>query len=132
MTVADIVVLRLLYLAAVIGAGGAGLVTLFAPKLADQRLFYGGLKIDAYTRLIGAFWLGLGVIAAIGLLHPREMAAVLLVQLAYKTIWIGVGALPAILSGRRDTGLLLLSVVFIVWALLILFLFPFAGVFGAP
>ncbi|MEQ8405611.1 MAG: hypothetical protein RKE49_10970 [Oceanicaulis sp.] len=131
MTVADIVALRGLYLAAVIGAGGAGLVTLFAPRLADQRLFYGGLKIDAYTRMIGAFWLGLGVIAAIGLLHPREMAAILLVQMAYKAIWVGAAALPAILSGRRETGLLLLTVIFIVWALAILLLFPFAGVFGA-
>ncbi|XBQ15244.1 MAG: hypothetical protein ABL308_09770 [Oceanicaulis sp.] len=130
-TVADIVSLRILYLAAVIGAGGAGAVTLFAPKLADQRLFFGAMKIDAYTRMIGAFWLGLGVVAAIGLVHPREMTAVLLVQMIYKAIWLAAGAAPALISGKRDTGLLLLTVLYIVWALGILLLFPFAAVFGA-
>ncbi|MFP4519494.1 MAG: hypothetical protein ACLFQ5_08560 [Oceanicaulis sp.] len=130
MTVADIVVLRILYLATVIGVGGAGAVVLFAPKVADQRLFYGAVRIDAYTRIIGAVWLGLGVIAAVGLLHPREMTAVLLVQLVYKAIWLAAGAAPALISGKRDTGLLLLTVLYIVWALGILLLFPFAAVFG--
>ena len=130
MTVADIVSLRILYLATVIGVGGAGLVVLFAPKLADQRLFFGAVTIDAYTRIIGAFWLGLGAIAAVGLVYPREMTAVLLVQMVYKAIWLAAGAGPALISGKRDTGLLLLTVLYILWALGILLLFPFAGVFA--
>jgi len=130
-TVADIVSLRILYLATVIGVGGAGAVVLFAPRLADRRLFFGAVTIDAYTRIIGAFWLGLGIVAALGLVHPRALTAVLLVQMVYKAIWLGAGAAPALISGKRDTGLLLLTVLYILWALAILLLFPFAAVFGA-
>ncbi|MGJ3231546.1 MAG: hypothetical protein ACFE0P_07090 [Oceanicaulis sp.] len=130
LTLADAISLRVLYTAALIAAGGAGAVTLVAPKLAAEKLFYGAVEVGVYMRILGAVWLGLGVIAGIGLVHPLEMAGILLVQLVYKTAWVVLAALPAIISGKRDTALLLLTIVFSIWALAILFLFPFAVVFA--
>lgn len=131
LTIADAIALRVLYTAALIGAGGAGAVTLFTPKLAAERLFYGAVEVGVYLRILGATWLALGIAGAIGLVHPVEMAGILLVQLFYKAAWVILVALPAIVAGKRETALLLLTILFSIWALAIVFLFPFATVFAS-
>ncbi|MGX6648080.1 hypothetical protein ACWCOP_09080 [Maricaulaceae bacterium MS644] len=130
LTLADAVALRALYLAAVLGMGGAGLLTMFTPKLAARRIFYDAVEVNVYLRLLGAFQLSLGLAALIGLARPVEMAAILLVQLAAMALWVAAGAVPAILTGKRETALLFMTILFTVWSLAIVFLFPFAAVFG--
>lgn len=130
LTLADAIALRGLYLAAVLGMGGAGLLTMFTPKLAARRIFYDAVEVNVYLRLLGAFQLGLGLMALIGLARPVAMASILLVQLSAMALWIAAGAVPAILTGKRETALLFMTIIFTVWSLAILFLFPFTAVFG--
>jgi hypothetical protein len=130
LTLADTIALRALYLAAVLAAGGAGLIMVFTPALAARKLFYDAVKVDVYLRLLGAFQLSLGALAVIGLVWPAQIAAILLVQLGAMVIWVVAGAVPAILTGKRETALLFMTIAFTVWSLAIGFLFPFAAVFG--
>ena len=88
------------------------------------------MTVDVYLRLLGAFQLSLGLLAIIGLIWPPQMAAILLIQLGAMVIWVVAGAVPAILTGKRETALLFMTIAFTVWSLAIGFLFPFAAVFG--
>jgi hypothetical protein len=130
LTLADTIALRALYLAAVLAAGGAGLIMVFTPKFAARKLFYDAVQVDVYLRLLGAFQLSLGVLAIAGLIWPAQMAAILLVQLGAMVIWVVAGAVPAIITGKRETALLFMTIAFTVWSLAIGVLFPFAAVFG--
>jgi hypothetical protein len=130
LTLADSVALRALYLAAVLGMGGAGLLTMFTPNLAARRIYYDAVEVNVYLRLLGAFQLSLGLMAVVGLARPVAMASILLVQLAAMALWVAAGAVPAILTGKRDTALLFMTILFTVWSLGLVFLFPFTAVFG--
>ena len=116
--------LRALHAAAVLGAGGVGLLTLLAPRLAGQAVFAGSATVDPYLRILGALWLALGLVAALGLVQPVRFAPVLLVQLVYKSAWLAVVAYPALLAGGREPGLVILAALFTVWVAALLALLP--------
>lgn len=130
LTLADAIALRGLYLAAAVAAGGTGLLILFTPNLAARKIFYDAVEVNVYLRLLGAFQLALGLMSIYGLVRPVAMAAILLLQLAAMVLWIAAGAVPAIIAGKRETAVLFMTIIFTVWSLAIVFLFPFAVVFG--
>ncbi|MEO1101144.1 MAG: hypothetical protein AAFW65_04795 [Pseudomonadota bacterium] len=117
--------LRTMYAAAILGAGAVGVVTLFTPQLATRYIFADAISVDVYVRILGALWLALGAIAAFGLLAPTAFVPVLLIQLVYKSAWLGFAAYPAVISGNRETGLLFLTALFTVWVVALLLLVPF-------
>ncbi len=123
--------LRIMFTAAVLGAGVVGALTLFAPQSAGRYVFFGATDIDPYLRILGALWLSLGLVAGLGLLRPLDFLPVLLIQLIYKSAWLATVAYPAIFNGNRDTGLLFLSALFTVWVAALCIVMPFSRIFAA-
>ena len=118
-----------MYLMAVVGAGAVGLTTLAAPRLASQYVFLDATQVDNYLRILAALWLALGVSSVLGLFQPLKFSVVLLIQLIYKTVWLTVVAIPAIVSGNRESGLLFLAILFAFWVFGLLFAVPFQYLF---
>lgn len=123
--------LRVMYSAAILGAGVVGVVTLLAPSLASRYVFAGATTVDLYLRILGALWLSLGAVSILGLISPARFIPVLLIQLIYKSLWLAFAAYPALLAGNREYGLIFLSGLFSVWVLALLLMIPFNLIFPA-
>lgn len=122
---APLIGLRIMYGAAVIGAGAVGAMTLFAPVAAERYIFADATEVDIFLRVLGAVWLATGVVAIGGLADPLRYLPVLLIQLLYKTAWLVLAAFPALASGSSSRGLVFLTVLFIVWVLALILVIPF-------
>ena len=117
--------LRIMYGAAIVGAGVVGFITLVAPGLASRYVFAGGIHVDVYFKILGAVWMALGGVAILGVIYPQNFVPILMVQLVYKAVWLAVAAYPALIGGNRDDGLIFLTVLFTVWVIALLILVPF-------
>ena len=127
---ASLALMRVMFGVAVVGAGIVGLTTLFAPRLAAQYVFAGSVEVGPYLRILGALWLALGTAAAFGLADPVKFSPILFVQFVYKSAWMLAVAVPAIVGGNRDPGLLFLAGLFAVWAVVLAFAVPFRYLLG--
>lgn len=126
---ASVVWMRVMYVIAMVGAGAVGLTMLLAPRLASQYVFVGATQVDNYLRILAALWLALGAASVIGLFQPIKFSVVFLLQLMYKSVWLLVVAVPAILGGDRESGLLFLTILFALWIVGLLFAVPFQYLF---
>ena len=99
MPLPDHLPLRLVYVANVVVAGQIGLSALFAPARAAATVFQGAVTPSEGLRVVGALWLAIAVLSAAGVLSPRPLSAVLLLQLVYKGSWLLVAGLPALRAG---------------------------------
>lgn len=124
-TSASVVWMRVMYLIAIVGAGAVGLTMLLAPRLASQYIFAGATQVDNYLRILAALWLALGITSVLGLFQPVKFSIVFLIQLMYKLIWLIGVAIPSIVSGSREPGLLFLTTLFASWVVGLLFATPF-------
>lgn len=107
--------LRVLFALDIVGAGGPGVLMLAAPDKAGELLFAGNLSPDAATRVLGCVWIALGLMSVAGLMRPVRFSPVLLVQFAYKLVWLLAIGLPTILAGGSVPPVL--TVIFAAWVL---------------
>ena len=121
--------MRVMYLIAVVGAGAVGITMLLAPSLASQYVFLGATQVDNYLLILAALWLALGVASVLGLFQPMKFSVIFLIQLIYKSIWLMGVAIPSIVSGNREPGLLFLTILFALWVVGLLFAVPFQYLF---
>ncbi|MDJ0707244.1 MAG: hypothetical protein QNJ46_28550 [Leptolyngbyaceae cyanobacterium MO_188.B28] len=126
---ASVVWMRVMYSLAIVGAGAVGLTTLLAPLLASQYVFMGATQVDNYLRILAALWLALGATSVLGLFQPIKFSVIFLIQLIYKSTWLTVVAVPSIVSGNRESGLLFLTILFALWVVGLLFAVPFQYLF---
>jgi hypothetical protein len=124
--------LKILYGAAVMGAGLVGFITVFAPRVASKYIFAGDIQVDTYTRILGSLWLAIGAIAILGIIAPVTFIPILLMQLIYKSVWLIFIAYPAIILGKRETGLLFFTALFTIWVIALVALTPFNAVLPLP
>lgn len=123
--------LTAMYVAAILGAGVAGAVTLFVPGLAGQYVFGADTQVEVYLKIVGAIWLAIGLIAIAGLLDPMRYLPILLLQLVYKSTWLICAAYPAVLRGRMTAGRTGLTVLFTVWVIALLVFVPFQALLSS-
>ena len=124
-TRASVVWMRVMYLIAIVGAGAVGLTMLLAPRLASQYVFVGATQVDNYLRILAALWLTLGITSVLGLFQPIKFSVIFLIQLIYKSTWLIGVAIPSIVRGHREPGLLFLTMLFALWVVGLLFAVPF-------
>lgn len=84
--------MRALYLLNAVGLGAE-----VWPRVLGFGAPLGGTDGVAY-----AFWATLSLLAALGIRYPLKMLPLLLVQLAYKSIWLLAVALPVWRAGSLD------------------------------
>ena len=70
----------------------------------------------------------LSIVALLGLRYPVQMLPVMLFEMAWKLIWLGVVALPLALSGQMDS-VTLNNVYACVWVLIIIAVTPWRYVY---
>ena len=116
--------LRLVYAANVLVAGTVGALSFFAPARAAISVWTSAAAPDHAMRVVGALWLAIAAVSAIGLATPRPMAAVLLVQLLYKGGWLLGVAAPALLRGDGDRLPWGLTLFFALWVVVLPFAIP--------
>ncbi|WP_373489044.1 hypothetical protein [Blastomonas sp.] len=125
MELSALVNLRMMYGAAVVGAGLVGAITLIAPSTAGRYIFAEATEIDVFMRILGALWLAIGLVAVAGFSDPVRYLPVLLIQLVYKSAWLAFAAYPALASGKSSAGLIALTLLFTMWVLALAILIPF-------
>ena len=106
--------MRLVYAANMLVAGAAGCFSLFAPQVAFRSAFEGTNEPSLDTRILGALWLTIAIVSAIGLLRPLPFSPKLLMQLLYTGGWLLVVALPFLFAGRADALPMSMSIFFTV------------------
>jgi hypothetical protein len=70
-----------------------------------------------------AFLSAMGLVAAIGLLSPVRMLPLLVLEIAWKTVWVVAVALPNLVAGTFDDGMAA-TLFACAWALPFLFIVP--------
>ena len=121
-------ILKLVYIANIVVAGWIGVTSLFYPKRAASSIFENVYANSEFIRLIGALWLSIAVLSCLGLLRPQSFSPVLVLQLVYKSTWLLVVALPAIINEQPfPKGM---AIFFIIWVLILPFIIPWSYLFS--
>ena len=121
--------LKAMYLWTIMGAGGFGLVLLFAPSVAES--VFGFPAQDPFLRgIIGSVYVAFGVLSILGLRSPLKLVPVLFLQLCYKSIWFLAVLLPRLLGGHLPSHAMILSLIFATYLVGDLIAIPFSRLFA--
>ncbi|MGD1843037.1 MAG: hypothetical protein ACFB0B_19405 [Thermonemataceae bacterium] len=119
--------LKCMYFANVIVAGWISLTSLFSPTVAQRTVFSNVFAYSEAIRLVGALWGAIFILSLVGLFYPKQMSLVLLFQLIYKSTWLLVAALPALMKGQAyPQGM---AVTFLIWIIILPFVIPWQYLF---
>jgi hypothetical protein len=77
----------------------------------------------------GSVWTAFGILSLFGLRRPLRFLPVLLMQLAYKSIWLVGVLLPALARGDRPAYAILFTIIFLSYVVLDLIAIPFSWLF---
>jgi hypothetical protein len=110
-----------------------GLLTLLGGATGNRWVFHGKFPESSGVRtILGSLWTSILAGSCLGLRFPTVMAPLLLIQVAYKSLWLVVFVLPRLLTGRgREvpwgvTTTFLAIVVSYPWVI------PWERLFGSP
>ncbi len=123
------IAIKLVYIANIIVAGWISITSLFYPKIAQQSVFSNAYEYSEVIRLVGTLWGAIFILSIIGLIYPKQMSLVLLFQLIYKSSWLLVVALPAMLNTQPyPKGM---ASFFVVWVAVLPFVIPWKELFAS-
>lgn len=125
------VLLRFVYGANVLVAGSVGVLALFAPAYAAKVVFSGTVSPSFAMQVVGAFWVAIAALSAVGLFYPLAVAPVLVLQVIYKGLWLLGVAVPALLAGEADALPLGMAGFFLIWVVALPFVIPWDRIVGA-
>ncbi len=116
------------YIATIIIAGSFGLGIIFLPSTATALL---GISCAPVTfGIVGSVFLAFALLSVLGLRNPLKFVPILLLQLAYKSIWLLGVALPLAIQDRLPDGEILTVVLFALIAAMDLIAIPFNYLFS--
>lgn len=120
--------IKLIYIANIIVAGWISISSAFFPKAALATVFSHGFEYSEAIRLVGCLWGAIFILSILGLFFPQKMSLVLLFQLIYKSSWLLIGALPAILHQQPYPKAM--AGFFLIWVLALPFAIPWEKLFS--
>ncbi|HEM61440.1 MAG TPA: hypothetical protein ENO24_04040 [Chloroflexi bacterium] len=121
--------LRLMYVWTIVGAGGVGLIHLFAPGLLESLM--GFPAQDPFLRgITGSVYVAFLILSVLGLRSPLKFVPVLFLQLCYKVIWFILIFLPRLVGGQLPVHALMLALVFATYVIGDLIAIPFGRLFA--
>ena len=115
-----------MYIANIIVAGWVGISCLFFPKYAEHAVFTNAFHYSEAFRIIGALWSAIFLLSVVGLFYPKQMSLVLVLQLIYKSSWLFVAAVPAIIHHQPYPKSMALF--FLIWVLILPFVIPWKAI----
>jgi hypothetical protein len=121
--------LRAMYILTVIVAGGFGLGMLVAPARVQSALAMPAQDPVTFG-LNGSVFLAFGLAAIGGLRAPLKYCTILLVELAYKLIWLLVVVVPLVAQGRFPASAAVQAAIFVAFVVGDLIAIPFRYLFG--
>jgi hypothetical protein len=78
-------------------------LTPFGEKVSKRLDSQGKLTVGAGIRSIsGSSWTVIVIGSVIGLVHPVSMSPLLLIQVIYNALWLGVFVVPLLVRGRSS------------------------------
>ena len=102
--------LRVMYAINLLGGGVPGAVMILAPTWALANMFP-GTQDPAIFGMTGSIWFAIGIASILGLFQPNLLKSVFLLQMIYKSIWVGAVAVPLMLTG--DIAVLPMAIFFV-------------------
>ena len=114
--------LQIIYVANILVAGWVGLQAFFWPNAASTTVFSGVYAYSPLARIVGALWLGIALLSVAGLWKPLTFSPILGLQLFYKSIWLLVVALPALIYGQPFPRPM--AIFFLIWVLILPWVIP--------
>jgi hypothetical protein len=122
--------LRFMYVYTTIVAGAFGLAEILAPARVQSML-----DMPAQDPMVfglgGSFFLAFGLVAVLGVRAPLKYCPVLLVELAYKLIWLCGVVVPLALRGEFPASSIVQVVIFGTFVVGDLMAIPFRYVFDS-
>jgi hypothetical protein len=113
-----------MYIYTVFGAGGFGVMMIFAPKLVES--IFGIPKLDPMIYGVAAsIWLAFGILSLLGLRSPLKFLPILLIQCVYKSIWVIGVLLPLTFQGELPNYAPLMIIVMVSYIIGDLIAIPF-------
>lgn len=116
-----------MYIANMIVAGWIGVTSVSSPRYAAMYIFSNVYQQTEVIRLVGALWLSIAILSALGLARPFVFSPILLVQLIYKSTWLLTVALPAF--RKQEPFPVAMTWFFIVWVVILPFVIPWRSWF---
>ena len=108
-----------------------GLTTPFEGVPIGRLVFQGKLPESAeFRRNSGSFWTAILIGSVIGLFHPVSMSPLLLIQVIYNSLWLGVFVVPLLVRGRGGEVQWGIAGTFLFIVLTYPWLIPWGKVFG--
>lgn len=93
---------RRMYAVNAVGLTGVGLTMTLFPDFTRERLLRGKHPDILTFGIVGAVWLSMGVLSALGWRNPRPFLGVLALQAVYKSIALSTAVPRALRAGDRD------------------------------
>lgn len=121
------ILMRLMYAANILVAGWISYSALFYPRSAVATVFSGAFDYSEAIRLVGALWGAIFILSVVGLFYPKGMSLVFLFQLVYKSSWLIVAALPAIMNSTPYPKPM--ATFFLIWVIILPFVIPWKSIF---
>jgi hypothetical protein len=121
--------LRVMYVYTAVVAGCFGLASVLTPAQV-QSVFNMPAQDPVVFGLNGSIFLSLGLAAVAGLRAPLKYCPILLVELAYKLIWLLGVVLPLALKGEFPMSAVVQVVIFVTFVIGDLVAIPFGYVFA--
>jgi len=120
--------IKIIYIANILVAGWISFNCLLSPKSATAIVFTNDFQYSEAIRLVGALWFAIFALSVLGLFFPQKMALVLVFQLIYKSTWLLVAAIPAMINNQSYPKSM--AAFFLVWVLILPFVIPWKSVFS--
>lgn len=121
--------MKVIYAANVLVAGWISISSLFMPHKAQKTVFEGAFAFSEAIRLVGALWWAIFLLSVLGLFFPKQMSLILVFQLIYKSSWLVIAALPAIIDKQPyPKGM---AVFFVAWVTVLPFVIPWREIFAS-
>ena len=116
-----------MYIYTVLGAGGFGVMMIFAPKLVESLFGIPALDPMIYG-VAASIWLAFGILSLLGLRSPIKFLPILLIQCIYKSIWVIGILLPLTFKGELPNYAPLMIIVMVSYIIGDLIAIPFSVV----
>jgi len=121
--------LKFVYLYTILGAGGFGVLMIFAPSVVVS--LFNMPEQDPYIYgIAGSVWTAFGILSIFGLRSPLKFLPVLMMQFCYKSIWLVAVVLPVMVGGYRPLYGYLFTAIMASYVVLDLMAIPFGYLLG--